>query len=60
MAELLAQAMKQGQIERRDPARLGRALSALVAGSLLSWATFREGKARDWLARDIDTILARP
>jgi AcrR family transcriptional regulator len=57
MAELLEQAAAAGELSVARPKPLARALFALAAGSLLAWATYREGKARDWLARDIETVL---
>ncbi|MGH7562517.1 MAG: TetR/AcrR family transcriptional regulator [Gemmatimonadales bacterium] len=58
MASLLEEAADQGALVCPDPRGLARVLFALVAGSLLSWATFREGKSRDWLARDLLVVLA--
>ena len=31
----------------------------MAGGSLISWAVFREGTARRWLRRDLETLLAR-
>ena len=40
-----------------DPKALARLLLAVVNGSLLTWAIYREGEAGAWLARDIDLAL---
>lgn len=59
MAGLLEEAAAAGELACQDPKGLARALFALVAGSLLAWATYRVGSARDWLARDLQAVLAR-
>jgi AcrR family transcriptional regulator len=58
LVTLLTEAVAQGELAPLDAARIARLLNGMVAGSLLSWATFREGAARDWLSRDIETVLA--
>jgi len=58
MAGLLTEAVDRGDLDCPDPKGLARALLALPSGSLLAWVTFREGKARDWMARDVDAVLA--
>ena len=57
VAELLSEAVAGGALRRLDPAGTARMLFALVSGSLLAWATVREGKAVAWLARDVDLAL---
>lgn len=57
VTELLDDAVRRGQVWCEDTPGLARVLWATVVGSLLSWATFREGKAAAWLSRDIDTML---
>lgn len=62
IAELLDEAVKARALRRVDTAALARALFAVTTGSLLAWATYREGKAAAWLGRDLDLVLglARP
>ncbi|MFN0177586.1 MAG: TetR/AcrR family transcriptional regulator [Gemmatimonadales bacterium] len=56
---LIRQAVDAGEFERSaDPATLARILPRLVIGSLLAWGLHRTGAARDWLARDVDAVLA--
>lgn len=58
LAALLEEAAQAGELMCDDAPALARALFATAVGSLLGWATFREGASRDWLARDIETVLA--
>lgn len=57
-AQLLREAHDLGELTVQDAEGLARALNAAVTGGLLAWATFREGTARAWLARDLDVLLA--
>ena len=57
LAGLLAEARQGGEIVGADPKALARLLLAVVNGSLLTWAVYREGDAASWLARDIDLAL---
>jgi AcrR family transcriptional regulator len=57
LAGLLAEARSGGELVDADPRALARLLLAVVNGSLLNWAVYREGTAADWLARDIDLAL---
>jgi AcrR family transcriptional regulator len=54
---LLNQAVKAGRLERCDTRRLGRALHAIMGGSMLSWAVLRVGSAESWMLADVDTLL---
>ncbi len=58
LAGLLAEAKAGGELAAKDPRALARLLLAVVNGSLLTWAVYREGAAADWLARDVDAALA--
>lgn len=57
LAGLLADAKRGGEVVYADPQSLARLLLAVVNGSLLTWAVYREGEAATWLARDIDLAL---
>lgn len=57
LSGLLAEAKQAGEIVGADPRALARLLLAVVNGSLLTWAVYREGPAATWLARDIDLAL---
>lgn len=56
---LLQAAVQHGELRRDvDVRTLARTVETVVSGSLMSWATYREGKAADWIARDLDAVLA--
>lgn len=54
---LLKDAIAAGQLRPHDTLRMARAINAMAGGSLISWAVFREGTARRWLRRDLETLL---
>src|SRR6266508_1023625 len=54
---LLDEAVTQGELRKCDTSRLGRAVQALIGGSLLQWAIDRDGKAVDRLREDLDALL---
>jgi AcrR family transcriptional regulator len=58
LERLIAEAVRAGELRAADPQALARTLYAVTSGSLLQWAIHREGLARDWLARDLQTVLA--
>jgi AcrR family transcriptional regulator len=58
--ETLLEAAVADRELRRDvnvPA-LARTVETVVGGSLMSWATYREGKAADWIGEDLEAVLA--
>jgi AcrR family transcriptional regulator len=59
IARLLEAAIGAGEIRRDvDVRALARTVETIVGGSLMSWATYREGQAVDWIVRDLDAVLA--
>jgi hypothetical protein len=54
---LLDEAVDAGEIVPCDTARLARTMAALAGGSLLTWATLREGRAKRWVRDDLTTLL---
>lgn len=59
IASLIEDAMAAGELRRDvDAPSLARTIEAIVSGSLMSWATYREGQAATWIARDLDAVLA--
>jgi AcrR family transcriptional regulator len=55
---LLGAAVGEGELRRDvDVRSLARTVEVVVGGSLMSWATYREGKAVGWIARDLDAVL---
>ena len=41
-----------------DVRALARTVEIVISGSLMTWATYREGAAADWIARDVEAVLA--
>jgi AcrR family transcriptional regulator len=59
IAALLEAAIAAGELRRDvDVRSLARTVETIVGGSLMSWAIYREGKAVDWIAQDLETVLA--
>lgn len=58
LERLLEEAREAGELRRdADVRALARTVEAVVTGSLMSWATYREGKAADWIGRDLQAVL---
>jgi AcrR family transcriptional regulator len=56
---LLRAAIKAGELRREvDVGSLARTVETVVSGALMSWATYREGKAVDWIGREVESVLA--
>jgi AcrR family transcriptional regulator len=56
---LLKAAVERGELQGNvDVGTLARTVETIIGGSLMSWATYREGKAADWIARDLEALLA--
>jgi AcrR family transcriptional regulator len=56
---LVTAAVAAGELQRSVDARsLARIVETVINGSLMSWATYREGKAASWIARDFDAVLS--
>jgi AcrR family transcriptional regulator len=59
LERLVAAAAEAGEISRGvNAARLARTIEAVLGGSLLAWAFYREGTSADWLRADVDAVLA--
>ena len=55
---LLRAAVIEGELRRDVDIRgLARAIEALISGSLMTWACYREGSAATWIRRDLDAVL---
>jgi AcrR family transcriptional regulator len=54
---LLREAIDAGELVECDTDRLARAIHAVCSGSLIYWATFRQGTAVTWVRADVDTVL---
>jgi AcrR family transcriptional regulator len=56
---LLDAAIAAGELRRDVNVRaLGRTAETVVSGSLMSWATYCEGSAADWIIQDLKAVLA--
>lgn len=56
---LLGAAVAAGELRRDVNVRsLAHTVETVVSGSLMSWATYREGRAVDWIGRELDAVLA--
>jgi hypothetical protein len=56
---LLEAAVAAGDLRRDvDVGSLARTVETVISGSLMSWATYREGQAVDWIGRDLEAALA--
>jgi AcrR family transcriptional regulator len=56
---LLEEAIAAGELQPDvDVRSLARTVETVVGGSLMSWATYREGTAADWISRDLEAVLA--
>ncbi len=56
---LLKAAVAAGELVRETDVRtLARTVETVVGGSLMSWATYREGTAATWMTREVDAVLA--
>lgn len=59
VARLLREAVRMGELRPEvDAAALARVVETVVSGSLMGWATYREGRAADWIAHDLEAVLA--
>jgi AcrR family transcriptional regulator len=55
---LLESAVAAGELRRDvDVGPLARVVETAIGGSLMTWATYREGTAADWIARDVEAVL---
>ena len=55
---LLEAAAAQGELRSGvDVRALARTVETVISGSLMSWATYRDGTAGGWIARDLDAVL---
>jgi AcrR family transcriptional regulator len=55
---VLDAAIATGELRREvDVRTLARLVETVIGGALMSWATYREGTAADWIRRDVDAVL---
>ncbi len=59
LTALITEAVDAGDlVPTADPALLARLIETTLSGSLMTWATYREGSAEKWLRRDLDLALS--
>jgi len=59
ITKLLAEAVARGELAKRaNPKRLARTVETIIGGSMLTWATYREGTAVRWMRQDLELVLA--
>jgi AcrR family transcriptional regulator len=56
-AALIRDAIDEGELVECEPARLARAIHAIVGGSLINWAIHRDGSLTATVRRDLETLL---
>jgi AcrR family transcriptional regulator len=58
LERLLRAAIEAGELRADANARkLARSIETVIGGSLMSWATYREGKAATWILEDLEAVL---
>ena len=58
LIDLLTAAVAAGELRRStDVASLARTVEAMVSGSLMTWAFYREGPAERWIRDDVNAVL---
>lgn len=57
VVDLLSDALVAGELTGCSPEEFAPILLTVAQGSLLNWAIYREGTARDWIARHVEVTL---
>jgi AcrR family transcriptional regulator len=59
LRQLIEEAVAEGELTpSTDPAVLARTVEAMIAGSMMTWAFYRQGTARRWIEHDVEAVLA--
>ena len=59
LASLVQAAITAGELATTaKPKTLARTIEAVLSGSMMVWAFYREGPAAKWVRRDLDLVLA--
>jgi AcrR family transcriptional regulator len=59
LTKLVQRARDEGELTAdANPARLARAVEAIITGSMLAWAVYQKGTAAEWMRSDVDVLLA--
>lgn len=57
LRSLIEAAVRVGELRKCPAAKLANAVQAVIGGSMLNWAIFREGKADTWIIADLESLL---
>jgi len=58
ITKLLTEAIAHRELAKRaNPKQLARTVETIIGGSMLTWATYREGTAVRWMRQDLDLVL---
>ena len=41
-----------------DVVRLARSVETILSGTMLTWAVYRDGSAKQWMRDDLEAVLA--
>jgi len=59
LRRLVEAALRAGELSPGvNPAQLARTIEAILTGSMITWAFYREGTAANWMRADLDAVLA--
>jgi len=58
LRRLVEASAEAGELSRNvEPAKLARTVEAVLSGSMLTWAFYREGTAAQWMRADLEAVL---
>jgi AcrR family transcriptional regulator len=58
LGKLLTEAVASGELAKRtNPKQLARTVETIIGGSMLTWATYRDGTAVRWMRQDLELVL---
>jgi len=58
ITKILADAVARGELhESTSPKQLARIVETTIGGSMLTWATYRQGTAVRWMRQDLELVL---
>jgi AcrR family transcriptional regulator len=56
---LIRAAVEEGELkDATDSATLARTVEAMVSGSMMTWAFYRKGSAKQWISEHVEAVLA--
>ncbi len=59
LQQLVEAAVGAGELApATDAAGLARTIEAIVSGSMMTWAFYRQGSAKRWMKQDLEAVLA--